>query len=508
MIPPPPLPAPPRVRVPLLALAVLLVLGAGAARARAEPPAPKKGLQEVLAALATDRRIAPARVGFRAVEPGSDRTVAELRATEAFNVASNVKLVTSAAALELLGPAFQFKTAAYAAGRKGGVAQGDLFLKGFGDPSFSEPDLYELVCELWDAGVRSVEGGVVIDETYFDDERLPPLFDSKDTEREYRAPVGALSLNQNAISVRVIAGEAPGEQAVVLVRPRSSHLKVKNATTTVSTLRRSWVDISTRTVSGTTEILVRGRVRLGYTGKPFRRRISDPGLLAGHAFLDLLAQRGIHLGRPRVTRGAVPSGLTPLAVKLSEPLPIILRGMNKQSNNFVAEQVLKVLGAEVFGRPASSKNGLRAVARYLAGIGLPEGSYVLKNGSGLYDSSRFSPAQIVRVLRHAVLDFRIAADYLSSLAIAGSDGTLEHRFLGSGVERLVRAKTGTLAHIVTLSGFAGTPGDQALLAFSICVDGLPEKRVLQARAVVDEMAAALVAHLGDEAAARRAATKK
>jgi D-alanyl-D-alanine carboxypeptidase/D-alanyl-D-alanine-endopeptidase (penicillin-binding protein 4) len=169
--------------------------------------------------------------------------------------------------------------------------------------------------------------------------------------------------------------------------------------------------------------------------------------------------------------------------------------MNKHSNNFFAEQVLKVLGAEVHGAPARWSNGLRAVRRHLASLGLRAGTYTMKNGSGLYDATRFTPRQLVTVLRRSYRDFKIGADFTSALALAGADGTLQHRFIGSGAERYVRAKTGTLARVVTLSGFAGASKRRSPVAFSILVNDLPERRVLPAREVVDRIAAAIVDYL-------------
>jgi D-alanyl-D-alanine carboxypeptidase/D-alanyl-D-alanine-endopeptidase (penicillin-binding protein 4) len=236
-------------------------------------------------------------------------------------------------------------------------------------------------------------------------------------------------------------------------------------------------------------------VRVGFSGKPFRRRIEDPGLLVGHTLLDQLARRGIKVTTTRVARGKVPQDAKALVVRYSEPLALLLRALNKQSNNFVAEQVLKIVGAEVYGEPGTWPNGLRATTQYLASLRIAPGSYTMKNGSGLYDSSRFSPDQLVTVLRRAAADFKIGPDFLASLALAGADGTLEHRFDGSGAERYVRAKTGTLAEVVALSGLASAATGRGPLAFSFCINGLAQERVRAARAVVDEMAAALVTYL-------------
>jgi D-alanyl-D-alanine carboxypeptidase/D-alanyl-D-alanine-endopeptidase (penicillin-binding protein 4) len=483
-----------RARPALLALASVLALGQ-TARADAGAEA-QRWLSTELVKLAADPRIAPARVGIAVCELATGKALVRHRANELFNIASNVKLVTVAAALALLGPELRLKTVLYAAPVHGGTIEGDLYLKGFGDPSLSETDLWQLASDLHDRGVRRVQGGLVLDESYFDGQRLAPLFSDKDTDAWYRAPNGPLSLAHNTVGVRVIAAERAGDPARVLLKPSSSYLRLENRTLTTAAGRRSWVKAHTRAERDTTVVEVDGRVRLGYRGKLFQRRVEDPGLLVGTTLLDLLSRRGIRLGRSKLTRGKVPPALKPILVHTSEPLAVLLRSVNKQSNNFVAEQVIKVLGAEVVGPPGSWANGLKAVTRYLTSLRIAPGAYTMKNGSGLYDSTRFSPDQVVQVIREASQSFKYGHEFLATLPLAGADGTLGHRFVGSGAERYVRAKTGTLANVVTLSGVAGAAtAKRGWLVFSICLNDLPRTKVPAGRAVADEMAAALVTFL-------------
>jgi D-alanyl-D-alanine carboxypeptidase/D-alanyl-D-alanine-endopeptidase (penicillin-binding protein 4) len=476
----------------------LLALGHSTAGATGEEH--RKWLDNKLQKLAADKRIAPARVGVVVRGVRSGKYLVRIRPAEQFNVASCAKLVTSSTALATLGPEYRFKTVLYAVrkGKKqplGPGLGGDLYLKGFGDPTLSEQDLWRMARDLHDRGIRRVEGRVIIDESFFDGHRLAPLYDSKNTDAWYRPPNGAISINGNVVTVLVRAGTSSGSLATVLLDPRSSYLKLFNKTTTVSRRRRSWVGVSTGVAGRNTAVTVKGRVRLGYRGRPFRRRIEDPGLLAGHTLLDVLARQGIQVARPKVSRGKVPDKAWPLVSHDSGPLAVIVRRMNKRSDNFIAEQVLKVLGAEVHGEPGTWDNGLKVTGGQLAKLGIKPGSYVMKNGSGLYDATRFTPQQIVQVLREAHLNFRSGADFVSSLALAGVDGTLAHRLIGGGAERYVRAKTGTLSGVVALSGYAGTSRRRGPLAFSILINELPQGKTLEARAVADEMAEAMVNYL-------------
>ena len=177
---------------------------------------------------------------------------------------------------------------------------------------------------------------------------------------------------------------------------------------------------------------------------------------------------------------------------VSPPLGVIVRELGKHSDNFVAEMVLKTLGAEAAGAPGTWANALAAARAWLEGTALlPAGGYRFDNGSGLYDASRFSPRQLIAVLRAAWRDFRIGPDFVASLALASADGTLARRMAGGPAERLVRAKTGTLKDVICTSGFAGAAG-RPPAAFAVLVNDVPPGGGKKARALSDEIAAAIV----------------
>ncbi|HVX94604.1 MAG TPA: D-alanyl-D-alanine carboxypeptidase/D-alanyl-D-alanine-endopeptidase, partial [Polyangia bacterium] len=253
----------------------------------------------------------------------------------------------------------------------------------------------------------------------------------------------------------------------------------------------------TRDDGGTrTRVFVGGRVRLGSEPRTFYRRVVHPALFTGQTLRQILERRGIIIEKPTRVAAVSPQGRRVLSTHESAPLAVVIQDLNKRSNNFMAEQVVRTLGAEIGGRPGTWAKGLDAVGRYLAGIGLPHGSYTMTNGSGLYDSNHFSPEQITTVLRAASRDFRVSAEFLSSLAVAGTDGTIAHRMAGTLAERYVRAKTGTLASVSCLSGFAGSPGHVPLV-FSILMNDIPN--AAEARRAQDRVAEILVAYLEAEA---------
>jgi D-alanyl-D-alanine carboxypeptidase/D-alanyl-D-alanine-endopeptidase (penicillin-binding protein 4) len=233
-------------------------------------------------------------------------------------------------------------------------------------------------------------------------------------------------------------------------------------------------------------------VRLGSEPRTFLRRVIEPPLYLGWTLKQILERRGISVAKGVRVGPAPGQGLRVLSTHESPPLGVIVHDLNKRSNNFAAEQVIRTLGAEIIGRPGTWDKGIEAVGRYLGNAGLRRGGYQMTNGAGLYDSNRFSAEQIVAVLRAAQRDFRISAEFLASLAVAGTDGTIAHRMASTLAERYVRAKTGTLSGTSCLSGFAGSPGDIPLV-FSFLMNDLSNPN--EARRTQDRAAELLVAYL-------------
>jgi D-alanyl-D-alanine carboxypeptidase/D-alanyl-D-alanine-endopeptidase (penicillin-binding protein 4) len=192
----------------------------------------------------------------------------------------------------------------------------------------------------------------------------------------------------------------------------------------------------------------------------------------------------------------VPRTARALASRRSAPVGVLVREMSKTSNNFMAEALLKTMGAESAGPPGTWDKGLRAVKQRLAELGIPESSYDYKNGSGLYSSAFMSAETMTRLLVAAARDFRYGPDFVAALAVAGADGTLGHRMAGGPAERYVRGKSGSLRGVACLSGFAGGVG-RPLLAFSVLVNDIPDTPAgaRAARSLADEVAETLVRYV-------------
>jgi serine-type D-Ala-D-Ala carboxypeptidase/endopeptidase (penicillin-binding protein 4) len=440
-----------------------------------------------------------ARIGIAVADLASDRIVYQRDPDGLYNIASNTKLVTAAAALALLGPDFRYYTALYgAAPDKKGIVAGDLTIRGRGDPSLGTTELYHLVRELRESGVRSIEGGVKIDVDYFDDRDLPPHFEEKPEDpAPYRAPIGATSLNFNAVAVSLRPAATGSGPCTVAIDPPNDYVVVDSKVRTVKR-GRTRIRLESETTADTMRLVARGQLRVDDGVKVYRRRVADPTLYVGSALRVALARSGIAIGKKEIETGEVPKTAVALAWRVSEPMAVLVRGLGKYSNNYVAEMLLKTIGAEERAdksRPASWDDGLGAVRSWLVErVGWAADGFYYGNGSGLYASNRFSPRQIVRLLSVGYRDFRWGPDLVASLSIGGVDGTISRRMANGPAAGLVRAKTGTLDGVSTLSGYVATDG-RAPLAFSIFVNGFADENAEYARLLQNDICEAMIPFL-------------
>jgi D-alanyl-D-alanine carboxypeptidase/D-alanyl-D-alanine-endopeptidase (penicillin-binding protein 4) len=483
---------PPRLRSsrPALAAVLLLVpLLAPAAERRAQE------VERALSAIVDGSPLARARAGILAVEVDTGEVVYAHDADALLNPASNVKLVTSAAALARLGPGFRFATEFLVdPGAAAGPIVKSLYVRGKGDPTVVTERLWAIAGELEHLGLGRI-GEIVVDDGYFDAVRCGPGYDQETGDRAYLAPAGALSLNFNTVAIHVRPAARRGARGVVELEPASDHLELENRVVTVPAGGPRRIKVSAIARAGRQRIVVEGRVPLGSRPQAVWRRIDEPAVYLGSTLARLLELRGVKVGRVRP--GAVPAGARLVHVAESDTLGEIVRRLNKTSNNFVAEQLLKTLGAERSGAPGTWASGVAAVEEFLAEVGIPRGSYVMKNGSGLNDTNRFSPRQLVTLLRAMWARFPLQAEYVSSLPVAGRDGTIRWRMEGTEAVGRLRAKTGTLENVTSLSGYV-EDGAHHTLAFAVLVNDVPARGpVVRA---VDALGSALAASGGPPAA--------
>ena len=434
-------------------------------------------LRNTLADAIEQGALKSSRISFQVISLDDKSTVFEYGAGDLLNPASNVKLFTSAAALSLLGADHRFETEFFVDKQPQQGRVRTLFVRGNGDPSMTTERLYGIAAELSRQGLKEVKGDLVLDESHFGGEKWIAGYDQEQGDRAYLAPTGALSLNWNTVAVYLRPGAIKGQAAVVEIEPASDYFRVNSKLLTgKATQRRFFVKSSLeaerphlKSPMRRQEIEVRGHVPLGKGTWPTWKRIDEPASYFGHTLKMLLAQHGIRV-HGKVVLGTVPSTAEHFYTAWSDSLSIILKRVNKQSSNFVAEQLIQAMGGAYRGFPATHANGLDAVAEFLEKeVGIPRGSYVMRNGSGLNDANRFSAAQTNRLLRYMFEEALFSPEFVSSLGIAAKDGTLRSRFGGSQAEGRLRAKTGTLESVSALSGYVHGVNKQRFV-FSVLVN--------------------------------------
>lgn len=402
------------------------------------------------------------------------------------NPASNMKLVTAAVLLDQLGPSYEFQTGLY--GKVQGTSAQKIVLRGRGDPSLTESDLWRLANALANTGVRTIEE-LLVDQSAFDDEYVPPAFEQQPDEwAPFRAPISAVALNRNAVVLNVAPTRAD-EPARVWFEPLGI-VEVQGSVLTAPTGKGERVQWTSRSEAGTLQALLGGHVAEGLPRQRFSRRLDDPRLAPGQNLKVLLERLGITVGRVALGGADVESRISYTS---SAPLVDLLRDVGKNSDNFYAEMLFKVLAQKAGAQPLTSAAAAEVTQRWLAALGpLPAGTRV-SNGSGLFDANRLSATTLTRLLAKSYEDPRLRHDFVSHLAIGGIDGTMRSRFTTRADGRRIRAKTGSLRGAVTLSGYVLRSGTRAPIVFSLLVNGIEGQHAITRRRI-DAVVSALADH--------------
>lgn len=440
-------------------------------------------------------------LGVHVVEMGSGETVYSFNADTRRIIASNTKLMTTAAALDRLGPGYFFETDVLVRGAlEDEVLRGDLGVVGGGDPNLSgrhyQGDSFgafrEWAGELAELGVQRVEGDLLLFPEPFDDEYIHPDWPRDQLTRWYEAPVAGLSFNDNCVLVKVQPGPVGSSARVETVPPVGGHFELEAAARTTARRREQWVAIDRKLDPGTQHVLtVRGAIHRGTESLDKWVTVPDPVEWFGVALGAALAEEGIEVaGRVRsagVAKGG--EGWRRLHTHRSGLLDT-LEIINKRSQNFYAESVLKLLGAELCGA-GSWPGGRRAVAEFLDDVGLVEGSYQLADGSGMSRNNRFTPRQLTTVLRH-MFEHRWGREYVSTLPYSGErDLRWERRLSEVPYRGNVMAKTGYLSGVTALSGYVKARSGK-LYAFSILCNRIRGKS--RANRAEDAIVRAMIDH--------------
>ena len=442
---------------PLLFL-LLCIFSYNEAQRRTFSPTLRQTLAELVAK--TEKK---AQTGVKIVGLTSSRTIYEHNAATLLIPASNTKLFTAGAALHILGPSYKYETL-FCTNNSFGVARiGNLYIKGSGDPTLVSSDLEKMVASLRKQGIREIKGNIIVDSSIFDDQATGPGWAPGDGPIFDKSELRGFIVDHSCISVRVKPAHAAGRKPLITIDPVNSFLAIDNRALTVSHPTKQAIHTF---VTADNKILINGKIALKSGKKFYRIALRNPDLFAGHVVQALLRKQGI------TQRGAVRKGTTPPKVRVlarhsSEPTPALIKTMVKKSDNLYADALFKTMGACRYAIPGTWAKGKKAVEDFLLRtMKLPQRSFNINDGSGLSRTNKVSAACMVDFLTAMYKKSPFKNQFIDSLPIAGIDGTLRHRMSSKGSKGAIKAKTGSLTGVSSLSGYITPPSGESL-AFSL-----------------------------------------
>ena len=435
-------------------------------------------------------RIPESAIGVYVHEIGASKPLLTVNGNAAMNPASVMKLVTTFAGLELLGPAYTWNTESYANGIvEDGTLRGDLVIKGYGDPKLNLENFWLLTRRLRQTGLREITGDLVLDSSHFDlPNGDPAAFDGK-PYRAYNVLPEALLVNYRTLALRLIP--QPGSKTVrIVVDPLPASLDLQNSLTLTNGPCSEWrdalgTDIRTAVKdNGRVSVLLNGNYSRDCGEKTLFLSVHDNAHYIFSLFRHLWEEQG-GVFRGKVRAGTVPEGIPPLEIHQSPPLTDIVRDINKFSNNTAARQLYLALGlttglttdmpggtstgvvagesisgisatngageSKVKSRATLAKSNT-AIQRWLASKRLSFPELIMENGSGLSRNERISARHLGELLI-AAFQSPAMPEFISSLPIAAVDGTMKKRLNGSATAGQAHIKTGLLEGVKTMAGY-------------------------------------------------------
>ena len=428
--------------------------------ARKAPPAPDtatgSSLEERLHSLVNGRVASASEASIQVAEVESGRVVADRNAHMAVTPASNMKLFTTAAALDLLGADFQVTTTVYARGEvdASGTLQGDVKIVGGGDPTiggrFHDGEatavLAQWATDLKRAGIKTIAGDLVFAYGYFDTEYVHPSWPRDQLINWYEAPVSAFSMQEGTVMVRVLPSR-PGAPCIVEFEPPTAFVQVANTCVTGRGL-----PFITRQL-GSNTIIVRGGVPAKSGPTEVFITVENPIHYFAAVTNETFARAGIRIGgRIVITPGDTRDDWRVIS-EHTTPMNVLVYVVNKKSQNHYAEQVVKILGAEV-KKNGSWAVGNEVVTEWVTGkLGVPPNEFQMADGSGMSRHNRASANSFIKVLRY-MWDTPWRTDFVSSMPYTGDpDSKFGNRLRRPPYARQIFAKTGYISGVVGLSGY-------------------------------------------------------
>jgi len=418
--------------------------------------------------------------GLLVTDAESGEILYEQNADKYFVPASNMKLFSTALALAKLGPDFRFHTTLETRGAisNEGVLSGDVALVGRGDPNLSnrrfpyqlkeefdgppEKVLAELADALVAKGVKEISGDAIGDDSYFPRERYPNGWEIDDMVWEYGAAISSIVVDDNTVTLTLTPGEQAGSPVQALVSPATPDFTVENNVVTSAAEVKS--DLTLKREPGANLVVVKGTLPAKGTPRKLVLAIEEPAQHAAATLQRLLEARGVKVGgaaKARHEQAEVPGDPTVLAEHVSVPLGDSVKLVNKISQNLHTEMLLRTV-ARQNGTWNTPDDLMKTPAEFYAAAGIAPGDVIQTDASGLSRHDLVTPRAIVTLLSFAQKQTWFVP-YYESLPVAGVDGTLEDRMKNTPAAGRIHAKTGSVEHVRTISGFAETPSGRRLI---------------------------------------------
>ena len=387
-------------------------------------------------------------------EIGQQDPVLAVNPETPFNPASVIKIIPTLAALELLGPAYRWKTEVYTLGNiSNGVLQGDLLFKGHGDPHLVIEDFRKILEELRRRGIRDITGDLLIDASWFSIAHENPGAFDNDPYRTYNVLPNAFLVNFKAVNFHFYPA-ANGRNVRVHPEPELAGLEIDNRLR----LRKRRCGGFQRGIAVTVpddnaadQVIFSGRFPAGCNHYILSRSLLTHETYAYGAFKSTWQQLGGSIAG-QVRTAAAPVTGKPFLVHHSKPLSDIIRLINKFSNNVMTRQLLLTLGAELHEQPGTVGKGIRVIEHYLTGLGLDTQGLNIDNGSGLSRDVRIPAKLLADILEYAwTIPYR--PEFISSLSITGVDGTAKYRLRHKAASGYAHVKTGTIDEVSAVAGY-------------------------------------------------------
>ena len=419
-------------------------------------------------------------VGVEVVSLRSGLRLYQKNAENLFIPASCLKLFTGASALAMLGPDYTFATTIWTDGQiVDKKLQGNIYIKGTGDPELQSKNLEELVFQLKLAGIEEITGTLYVDNSDFDGVTQGPGWMWDDEPEYWNSPMDALTVNHSCLKLWICPGDDCSKPAKIFVHPKTSFVSVENLSKTIEETNSN-LAVFRRVAASKNLIQIKGVI--AKTSEPITYEVSldQPHLYTGHLFLEMLGKQNITISSG-IEEKQIPENGIQLAEYRSRPIALIVQKMMKDSDNLYADCLFKKTGQRRFGTMGSWSNASQAVREFLAHkIGLNTSEMVVLDGSGLSRYNLVSPRQFVQFLIEIKKSYPYATEFLASLPISGVDGSLKMAMDDGRLLSKVKAKTGSMRGVRTISGYVTTKEGEEL-AFSIMINGFIEPRPKESR---------------------------